>query len=393
MVLKNLSLVIKKHTILFIVIIITQIMAVVMTLLSYGFFENNRLENNALDNSHKELYVYFPGEDYESTTKMQKAFPEVVDGYENIINRMYVEGYVSTDMELTHGVDENGNKYAHDYVFFSYSCGFEEGRYTVDDPLSKGFLSVCEEDIWFTEDEVNSGEKLCVVNLEVLNNSDTEVLELGGEMYKIINNEKVFYAEEIQQYSFGNCIIPLESLPKKTDISYFTIDFTRNLLKSEYDELIMRIQEALDTNIEVEEYVVVDLETRASLKSQMIMSSFMAVMSAFVICIVYRYLQLKREKTTAIYQIVGCTRLRAALLYICEVIIILMLPVIPGYFIFLYIEDIFLRNYFEWFGVIYRDEIELKLIGLYLAMVVIVIAVMLIFSTRKTPKEMLRGRK
>ena len=121
----------------------------------------------------------------------------------------------------------------------------------------------------------------------------------------------------------------------------------------------------------------------------MLIAAAMGMVSTLVTCIIYAFLQKEREKSTAVYEICGCTRFRAVLIYLGEMFFILVLAAVSGYLLFYLVVLKKTEPYLQYFQQIFSDRKALLLTAFSTAFVFLCMSIMIILSTSKTPKQLL----
>ena len=211
-----------------------------------------------------------------------------------------------------------------------------------------------------------------------------------GEEYEVpgygIDNDAIFFNNTIY--------IPLESVPDKAQLYQIYIKFNRMLVRSEYEDIKERICSLLgDSRYDIVDYVTIDIDTKATRKTIIIIGVMLAVLSCVTIVLIYRYRLEKKKPQMAIYFICGYSSFRVMRIMLKEVIACIAISGVAGYVIFKYLLIGAVKKYFTWFEVIFAGNEALLMVCLIsLVTFVFVLAEMIRFF-RKNPYEMWVGKR
>lgn len=389
MIIKNLTNFIKNNKVIFVLLIITQIVAVMVILFSYGIYRNNRYKlKEAMEDEYDYALVFnWDGDSPVEFSRVREELLEIVAKYDELIENVLVRGYGKIE-ELD--VKEEVYKYENGYLGLASSFEYTE------DGLIQGeryeTLLRTNEGRYFTEEELNNGAKICVIG-ELAHRFHVDKWIIEGEEYEVVGHES--YSKEVYGsgvWSMG-AIIPYMSLPDEMKMTRIHFFLTRPLLRSEYDAISEDFRKLYsEQEAEISDFYGIDIDEKSTMRTMMLASVFMSLISAFSACIIYRYMLTKRIKMTAVYRICGCTEGRSAWIYVGEMFSILLASCVTGSVLFELILEPRLEKNYEWFTVIYKDNSCYLLILLYFMIVAASVAAMIFVSCRKTPKEMINSK-
>ncbi len=390
MLLKNTWLFARQHTTLFVLLILTQLAAIVGILLSYGIALNNQYNLKAAERDFHEIRILFSGEDVQLKATIQaiNAFPEILEEYEDVFKAGYTQVWAPCDISCGEdylvgldGKDEEGNIKK---IRVTSNFGIKGEKYSSTDTASTQMKRVVGK--WFDDVAINVGEKQCIIDDDMHRLVQNELV-LAGVVYEIIA-----YEPELQEGPGLPTFVqvPFESLIEGMGMEVLSLMFTRPLTHTEYSEIYSRMVEVFGPIPEYEDECSLDIDEKATMHTMIINSVLIALLASFTVCLLYRYLLEKRKVMTAVYEICGCTGWRAAGVYIGEMLLLFVCTTISGMLVFWYVIKPCMEKSFPWFSAIYKGETAFRLVGVYAAVVLVVVTVMICGVTKKQPKEILR---
>ncbi len=387
MILKNLMNFIRQNKTLFILITVTQIMSVVIILFSYGVYRNNKYKL-AEGESEADYYNFWSKEDISKVkfSDVKTELLKLAEKYDGIIENVMISGWSQID---DINIEERAMVYQYGRIWVGSSFEFSKGglktgnRY--DEVLKKN------DGRYFTDEEINNGAQVCLV-ADCLYEIEPNCWVIDGIEYEVIGHE---HSEENAHNGrwYVGAILPYYSIPDEMRVSYISLSLTRPLLKSEHEELTNDFRMFIpESEVEFPEYTGIDVDEKATMKTMMLAAVFMSLISAFSVCVIYRYILTKRIKTTAIYRICGCTIIKSAMIYISEMVFVLGFSSMFGSILFEFLIEPFLERKYTWFSVIYQNNTCYFLVSLYFTIVAGFSICMIFLSCKATPKEMLRSK-
>lgn len=391
---RNMTLFAKNHTLLFVLLLVTQTTAILVILLSYGVYMNNRYVLQEYEADHKSFGIDFTGEEPESMVALAKeAFPEILKGYEECIERCYVaatascyydisglEDYSYSTIDIETGELIKVEQFTEATVVFHF--GIQDGKYSGKSYWEEGL-----EGAWFSEKGMNEGLNQCIASRLCYQLSPNKAI-LEGRTYDIIGSEGQGGKVAFRACSF---IMPLESMADEMTLNHLSIELTRFLTKEERKDLTSEFEAAFRGYGTIDDIsAVFSIDEKATMYTTMFATILMAALAAYTICLIYRYVMEKRMQMTAIYQICGSTRGQTMRIYMVEMVVLLLVSAGIGYVLFAWgIKPLLMKQY-EWFGVVCTTRMQVSLTMIYLIIVLVATITLIGKSLRKTPKEVLR---
>ncbi len=393
MILKNFLNFVKNNRLLFVLLVMTQVIAVVIILFSFGIYKTNKYKLAEDESKGKNLEFSFGNGAVIEVSRIRDKIVEVSKKYENLIEGTYVNsnisltGYSPEDFKSM-GFVESGTNTAVARSEF----GVVNGRLSFSKAYNETVLpGLDDEGRGFTEAELADGSKVCLAPRQAYDMQGQQ-WEINGISYEVVGHE----AKSSGRYdnSWRAFEIPVMSLPGDAELNLVSFNLKRPLLRSEYEAIKAEFipQIISENEVDVSGFYSMEIDEKSTMATMVAMSVFMSLISAFSVCLIYRYMLTKRVKTTAIYRICGGTRLRSSLVYVGEVLLILTASCVAGSLLFGLLIEPLLEKKYIWFSAIYKNVSCYLLVLLYFIIVCGITSAMIAVSNRSTPKELLNGR-
>lgn len=393
-VLKNLKGFITKETTIFIIVLICQVSSILLSLFSYGVFQNYKAEtnqinlNNDIIENEDDWYAF--GYDLGIDKKNPVEYKVIRDLGEEVGN-LLKDKIANLFMEC-----ENNVIMTFDYV---------NGVYRPTEEYYKNNLIEGEwvDGKWFTDEQIKNHEKVCVIAepmKEDYANKDKDssanklpkakkrgndyYITISGDEYKVIG---VMSDPDV-------IIVPWGVLPDDFHIEttpYFL--FNRQLTQKEYDSLLAIYEKYFPDRMgaPAPELELYDPEQVYYYKTNMAISLFIAIVSAINFALLFNYIFDKRKYTLAVLRLNGCTANKARRMYLTEIMIIMLPLIIICTLVFDRLILPWLDGLFPYINQVYGIKIYLIMAGMYIAVSYVIMNIMIIMHLRKTPVLILRN--
>lgn len=247
-----------------------------------------------------------------------------------------------------------------------------DGRYITNEEEATGAYCALVEGI--SKDEWN-------MTAEYLKNSDGTVT-LFGQKYTVVG-----------VYN-GGCavpIVPFLTVPEDLEVVDFNILFSDNITRSQYNDLKEKAELILPGKIILPELEFPDNDTITVYNNMMSVAMVLSVISVGNFTMLFYFILQKRQRRLAVMRICGCTKLRAAVMYLCECVLIVLPCYVGGAALnFLLTEKVF-SDIFEHFAEAYYPQLYMKLFAVYIAALLVVSAVMVAAAVNKSVVESFKG--
>ncbi len=322
MFIKNIKNFIVKNTLMFVMLVLTQLIAVNAILMAYGIYSDSKYSVNSVKNVLYSMDINSSGSEYNDSVKIIKEiFPDIVQDVSDELDDIVVWTVGTFDEPIPIEKFKENNLSIKTDDEYKYKTNvvsmftIKDGKYKYDDS-TKRYMSKITEEEWYSEESANSGEPVCVVSNDFAGICGSEV-SINGISYKI-------EVEAAKGEGFSDQIaVPLQAMADDLEFSALMITFKKPLLKSKYDELAEKFEDALGDRVVIEDYCSASLDEIETYRTLMAIAVSMSVIASFIVCLIYRYILELRIRATGIYLVCGSTRLSAALVYIKEMVVIL----------------------------------------------------------------------
>lgn len=209
---------------------------------------------------------------------------------------------------------------------------------------------------------------------ERLKNDDGTV-RLFGHNYKVIGTYRG---------SNGTPIVPFLTVPNDLELEQIGFSFEKNLTRSAYEDMKKKAELIIPGKLIFPELDFPDNDTIAVYNNMISIALVLSVISVANYALLFYFILQKRQRRLAILRISGCTKLRAAVEYLCECALIMM----PCYMLgaglnSLLCKNVF-NNVFEFFEQAYSAKVYLILFAVYFVSFVMITLIMVTFTVRKT---------
>ncbi len=381
MVLKNIRTLFKTTPFLYIFLLLSQTAGIIVIMFAYSVYMNNQysLDASRVDGQKFEVKILNSGEEGELAGELKAAFPEILNGYDEILDRceVVVANAVKTEDEQGYNPD------------ISMIFAVKDGKYAIADDLPSKYV----EGKIFSEEDINSDKAICIVSLEVYQEYG-DTLTIGDDTYTVVGREKEGVDDLNSSMCFGleEIRIPLEAFPSSINEVGIKIYFNRVLTSREYKDLGERFDTAFGYIGEMTEGYEVKIDTDKSLKTMMLAVVFMGLVSAYSSIKFYGYILEKRRKTTAIYLVCGATKGAAGRLYMLEVLLLQAITTVLGILIYMKLVLPNIYEKYKYLALIFEDNNDCyKLVLIYSVLVLAVSFVAIVVNVWRTPIQTLKG--
>lgn len=393
---KNVISLITKETTIFVIVIICQISSILLSLFSYGVFQNYKAETNQININNDVI-------------ENEDDWPEF--GYDLGISKKNPVEY-KTIHDLCEEVgnllkDKVANLYIECNKSVMMSLDYVNGVYKPTEEYYKNTAARGEwvDGEWFTDEQIASNEKVCVAS-EVMKedyvNPDKELnlkkiskaVKKGDEYYINISGDEYLVIGFLSDQCPDIVMVPWGVLPDNypiQDTPYFY--FNRQLTQREYDSLIAIYEKYFPDRMgaPAPELEIYDPEQVYYYKTNMAISLFIAIVSAINFALLFNYIFDKRKHTLAVLRLNGCTANKARRMYLTEIMIIMIPLLLVCTLVFNRFILPWIDGLFPYINQVYSLEIYGIMAGMYVAVSYVIMNIMIIIHLRETPVLILRN--
>lgn len=247
---------------------------------------------------------------------------------------------------------------------------------------------------YFTEEEYRDGERVAVcwdyMHWNIMSSPVSNRMAVGEDTLRIQGkNYKIIGYGIIDD---DRPTIPFASLDRDTPFTGKIIfRFKDPIRQEQYDALAEKTEKVLG-DLAVIEPVELPEEDAIYLYNTIIMITvFIALVSAINFAILYRYILASRKHTLMIYRICGMSFFRVVLMYLGECAVI----AVPAYLIgVVFFENIILKRvsgYYEYMNGSYGFFVYLVLFGVYFLVSLMILAAMIVHALRTDADLRVKG--
>jgi hypothetical protein len=337
---KNIWKFIKEGNLIFLILTISQLIAVIIICFVYGIFTNYQVEKEELNIQAKELNVYFSDSHRGTIVELRECMPKILTQVEERLDYFFIAGRQEGEMVMVHNGYDNGN------FFFPESL--------------KDNLSI-KEGRMFSEEDIKNGENV-IIGLNVGN---------VGELYKFGNQEYEVIGIPVKPYETDMKEIEISYLacPEQVEIAQIVWNFKELPTQTDYLTIKDAMTEVFGDRVSLDEFEVKDVEAIITINSVMTYSVIVSIVIALDTCLLYGYLLYRRKKQTAVYALAGAKKHTILIMNLFEIMLVSIITLFIGLVVFYsWIESIVL-NMFDNEIEIYTPVIYGKLSGIYIGMI------------------------
>lgn len=366
----NICQVLSKQRLMLLLLLCVQLFSVIVIAFSYGIINHY---NFKVDEKESTTLIY----DFLAKREKDK------DGNTQFIysNMMEVDKFMEQVLPLVEKKLDYffimGNT---DGVGIQCSSGFNGGKFILSTQLKHrvGVISGKE----FTDEQMNSAEKIMLAR----------EIDVDEENSITINGDKYIAVGLLHKsYSEGFIYVPYKAIPKSTNIYYISLLFKEPLWEREYNEIVTMITNAFGDKFNIPEFEgIVNESSNRVYRDIMFVTGFLILVCVVNYCIMYRYLLEKRRREFAITRICGCSRYKAGVVYMIELIGASVITLVVGLWIYNYIILPNAVEHFNYIGLFYSDTVYKTIAAIYIGILSFAYLVLVCRFVRKTPVALIR---
>ena len=260
------------------------------------------------------------------------------------------------------------------------SSGYKAGSFKVSRQLSRN-IGV-KQGKMFTDEQMNSSEKIMVAMEEDVD--ENWCIQIGDEKYKAVGLLSKAYADEA-------VFVPYNAIPENTRVYYISLLLKVPLIESEYNEIVSMIKNNFGDKLDIPEFEgVINESSNRVYRDIMFVTVFLIVVCVVNYCIMYRYMLDKRRREFAITRICGCTKYKAGIVYMIELLGTSVVTLAAG--LIMYHKLILPKavEEFYYMGLFYNRKIYAIIAGIYMGVLSLAYIVLVWRFIRKTPAALVK---
>ena len=359
--LSNLKHSITKQRLMTCLVLFVQLFSVIVIVFSYGVINHY---NFKIDEKESTTLIYdFTSFDMEngeySFVEMERVnefIKEVLPYIEDKLDYFFIMGTVD------------------DYMI-QCSSAYEDGRFKLSTQLEHN-IGVVKGDK-FTEQQMNTSEKIMIAK-EVDVDNDW-CMHIGEDTYKAIGLLPDHYASD-------SIFVPYMSIPDKTQVYYMSLLFTEPLWESEYNEIVSMLKDTFGDTFNIPEFEgIINESSNRVYRDIIFITGFLILVCGVNYCIMYRYILDKRRREFAIARICGCSKYKAGIVYMVELIGVSTVVLVAGLMMYHHFILPKAIEVFSYIGLFYGMTVYLTIGAMYMGILIFAYVVLVWRFIRKTP--------
>ncbi|MGN0374372.1 MAG: FtsX-like permease family protein [Butyrivibrio sp.] len=307
----------KAYRNIYVLMLVSQCVAVVMLLFVYGITVSYDIAKEEERTRYQDLEATF--ETGVSTQGLVKVLPEILDEMEERLCLVYATGKIpDKEISLTFHEEYHEGQFSQAEITFTEER-LLDGRY-------------------LTTEEMNDGSKVAVAH----NAGEVgDTILIGDTEFELVGKLGVFFHPDDV-----DIFIPLSSAPEEMVATCVCPMFKKFPTLSDYNHFKAVLEREYGSNVEVKEFEPVEVDDIIAYDSIIILAAAIGVVTALDTMLLYGYLMKKRKRQMAIFGITGAKRGQQILINELEITVITLLAAVLGVVIFrAAIEGIFTKVY------------------------------------------------
>lgn len=363
----NLKHALKNQRALVVLTLMIQLFSVIVIVFSYGVINHYQFKVNEKESTTL-IYDFKSKTDEEgyakwvSMDKVDDFIEKVLPLIEKKLDYFYIMGNV-------------------DNYSFQCSSGYESGRFTVSTQLADR-IGVISGEI-FTNEQMNSSEDI-VIAPEVMVD-DEGYATIGEVKYKAVG------ILSSSAYAPNWVFAPYKTMPENTRVFYISLLFEQPLWESEYNEIVQLITGVFGDNFNIPEFDgIVNESSNRVYRDIIFIIGFLIVVCAVNYCIMYRYMLEKRRREFAITRICGCSRYKAGIVYMAELLGTSLITLILGQLMYHYCILPEAKKHFYYIGLFYDIAVYKTISIIYVGVLCVTYFILVSKFVKRTPVSLIR---
>lgn len=336
-ILKNIASFAKNETVIFVIAMFCILASSFILNFSYGLFRNYKM---AADEKEFELTHYMSSApentEFDMTVSEMCQYVEALSS--DTTNRITTIYLYSANDALD--IDEKLSKRF--FTFFRLDTVYRDGEFIASSSnlelwKSNGSITSGR---FFSDEEEKTGAYVTVIPYKDLQEQPTDDIKIGDKI-KLFGQEY----EVIGKHRLGvhSPKVPLSTIPKDIKLSEFGFIFDKPITRAAYDDLIDTAERVVPGKLAFPELQLPDDETLALYNNIILISAFIALLSAMNFAVLFLFILDKRKNSMAVMCLCGARKPQITLLYLCECLVL----TVPVFAVGIIIFDILLKNLFK----------------------------------------------
>lgn len=353
----------KNHS-FFIAVVIAQMTAAFAVLFVIGAAANDYYRINEDYRTNMSLYIAFDKAGEEAV-----HYSDLKETVFEICNKS-VPGEIK-DVALSTPYNEDYGKIVS--VFATDGDSYRLSQidiYNIGGTLAEGRL--------YTDEEYNS-DKYYALTMSI----DADELIIEGKKFEVLGKMLDFgVVPEVRTtpFVFEDMNLPIE---------FLCFDVNRILTEKELGKVTVLLDKVIPGKYTLSYKLSSKEDEKAILRSSILISLIIGMSAAAVLLIVYGYIMKMRRRNLAIWRLTGCSALRSAGLFFCEMAVISVPSVFSGFVFFYAAQRLWLNELYPYMEVTHTLGLYAKVYAAMMLIMFALFAALAIVNSRHSVKEQL----
>lgn len=359
----------------YLLMLTSQLVAVVSIFFLYGIFSSYSAKMQELDYESYSIHASFSMSKFGT---FKECLPQILTPMENRLDYVVVLGSWNEIMISIYTSYDNGEFHSADTIEKNIQMehAVAEGRYLSeeDEALEKTVLYSLRK----SESSDGDGGEIFEESMDKVGDR----ISIGGIEYEVIGVDSRIIS--------GGVTLPFTSCSDDVNINYVSLLFRE--LPTQQDYLVFKngLEDAFGEDVSVDEFALKDEEELISIRSIIVISVTVGVVSALNLCLLYGYIIGRRRKQMAIYGILGASDSICLAIQEMEILLVSIGTAVVSLLIFRVGLQEFLSSIYTVGVSIYGIKAYLVMLSIYLACIFVITWIMLIFTDNEKLSDRIR---
>lgn len=356
---------IKNHKGTVVLLAVMQMLVIFCVLFVTGVFFNNYKMLNEDDYTTLYMYIDFTVGEYVEFNEVEGVLTGVFENFSVPVK------------EVSCGdnrYDEEDGSVLGICTFFSW----EKGKYEYSSSLNKAFTYQIQQGSGrlFNEEEMNQEDLLCVTR-----SFDEDVIEIDGVTLNSLG--KLYEITE----DMGQLLLVTPPTMRNFNIDYATINIYHLITDEDYEYIENALNQVVPGRYSITWNKEKDGERDMMLRTVIMACSFIIIVMVGVMMSLYHNLISRNRYSIGIWRLLGCSHIKATLIYVLQITTIMIPSLICGALLFLVMKDKWLVKIYPYMNNLYSfGNVAL----IYFIISLIIMVAVSVVAYRKTD-EKIRG--
>lgn len=338
----NLKKFMKREPVIFTLAVLCITASVIVIHFSFGLYHH--LKKKKLDDLYgtEEMFIGFIDE---SKTEVTKG--KVVKLCHMLPQEILDRCYFSLEVVMPEEKDREDSLGATSLVFRIW-----EGRITsapIEEELKESGAWL--DGSWFTAEQVENGELVCIANPENMNYADPEDAAFARKYSKNENGKYVINGKEYSCIGHMEMLsmiplVPVTTVEEEVFVQRMVVHFDHTIRRDEYETVARTVQGMFGEQVQIPKLAVPDIDSTRFYNTLTLLCVMMMLLSGIVLAVLFEYILLQRKKQLTIYRLCGLTLGRAKAMYYLECLIISAVSYVIAFLLFRQLLSSFLGRIF-----------------------------------------------